>query len=297
MNTRFINFEGLDAVEITTANTRMVVITEMGPRIAFFGRLNDKNLFYWVNDDLGREGWLLKGGHRVWVARPGADESEDAYASDNEPCQVDIDQYEVCVTGKVHPFFQTSRGIRVRVLDDQVFEVNSFLKNCGPMLYSGAVWAPTCTNPQDKKYIIPLGDRKESWDIIKLVIPRSFGGHTSAVNDNQITFTEDFLVLDPQGLETKRMIMAPFGMIGFTCEKENLSFIKSAPYHANRNYPLGCNLAFYVGPNNFMVEMETYSEEQTILPGNTVTHTEIWRLLNETLKPDDPENYRKFIIN
>ena len=39
------------------------------------------------------------------------------------------------------------------------------------------------------------------------------GGHTSAFNDDQISFTEDMLLVDPKGRETKRMLQAPYGVI------------------------------------------------------------------------------------
>ena len=166
MNTKQIDFDGLQALEITTLKLRMVLVTSMGPRIAFLGHINNGNLFYWNNNELGREGWRLGGGHRVWVTRPGADESEDAYAEDNETCQISVETDSVTVASPIHNRLKTSRGITVRELDPQTFEVTSFITNSGPMLYSGGVWSPTCVDPSEgKQFGIPLGDRKLSWDI------------------------------------------------------------------------------------------------------------------------------------
>lgn len=289
MDTKKIDFDGLDALEITTSKLRMVMVTSTGPRIAFFGRGNGENLFYWKNDELGREGWRLGGGHRVWVTRPGADESEDAYADDNDMCQVSIEKDSVTAASPVHNRLKTSRGITVRELDPQTFEVTSFIKNCGPMLYSGGVWAPTCIDPSGgKQFGVPLGDRQLDWDVIKLVIPRAFAGHTSRVNDPQITFNEDFMIVNPNGIETKRMVMAPLGMIGMTWPAGNLSFIKRSHFNPLGQYPGGCNLAIYVGPGNFMVEMETFGEEQTLLPGNTMKNIETWKVVDEVLDWQQP---------
>jgi hypothetical protein len=290
MNTKHIDFDGLDALEVTTTRLRMVIVIGFGPRIAFLGHIDGENLFYWKNDDLGREGWRLGGGHRVWVTRPGGDESEDAYAEDNEACQVSIDADSITVTSPVHGRLKTSRGIVVRELDDRTFEVTSFIKNHGPMLYSGGVWSPTCIDPVGGKQIgILLGDRNLSWDVIKLVIPRTFAGHTSRVNDQQVSFNEDFMIVSPNGVETKRMVMAPLGIIAMTWPEKKLSFIKQTNFNPQGQYPMGCNLAVYVGPDNFMAEMETYGEEQTLLPGSTMQNTEIWKLIDDVLNWQDPD--------
>jgi hypothetical protein len=288
-----IEFDGLQAVELTSPSARMVVITGMGPRIAFFGKPGGENLLYWKNDNLGREGWKLLGGHRVWVTRPLADESEDAYAADNGPCEVHLFKDGLDVTGEMHPVLHTRRGLRIRQVGGATFQVTAFITNCGPMLYSGGVWSPTCTNPDGgKEYGIPLGDRRLSWDVINLVIPRTFAGHTARVNDPQITFNEDFLIARPRGVESKRMVMAPMGFIVMTWPEKNLSFIKHTSYHPNGRYPFGCNLALYIGPDNFMVEMETYGEEQVVMPGATIENRETWRLVERVFDWSDPELLR-----
>jgi hypothetical protein len=294
MDIKVTTFDGLGAIEFSTPDVRLVAITELGPRIASFGRPGGENLLYWQNDDLGREGWRLLGGHRPWVTRPGADESEDAYAADNEPCTVDQRADGVRITGGVHPFLKTARGLEIEVVNDRTLRVTTFLTNCGPMLYSGGVWSPTCTDPSGgKQYGIPLGDRSQTWDMVKIVIPRTFAGHSSRVNDPQIQFNEEFMIISPEGVETKRMVMAPLGMIAMSWPAEHLSFVKHSAYQPLAQYPFGCNLAIYVGPDNFMVEMETYGAEQTVQPGQTIQNTETWALVERVFKWQDPSELTK----
>lgn len=102
MITTITNFDGLACVMLETESARMVVTTEMGPRIAFWGRPDGENLLYWDKNGYEREGWRLMGGHRVWVIRPMADESEDAYASDNAVCTVEQTAKSVTVTSPPH---------------------------------------------------------------------------------------------------------------------------------------------------------------------------------------------------
>ena len=285
-----IRFDNLEAYEVSTSIAKMIIVTGLGPRIAFLGKNDGENLFYWKNDDVGREGWRLLGGHRVWVSRPFADESEDAYAFDNDPCTVTNNSGELVITGTIHPVFKTQRGIRIRVIDENTFSVTNFLTNNSPFLYSGGVWAATCIDPRGgKEFAIPLGDRRLSWDVIKIVIPRKFANHSAPVHDEQITLTDDFMIVHPRGVETKRMVMAPLGICAMTYPKMNISFVKYHPFNRNARYPHECNLAFYNAPNNLMFEMESYGEEQTVLPQATIENLEIWKLLDTTMRWQKPE--------
>jgi len=290
VKTQKIDFEGCSALELTTSRLRLVVTLDRGPRIAFFGRPSGENLLYWKvseTDDYGD--WRMHGGHRVWVTRPMADESEDAYAADNAPCDLAATQDAVTVTGALHPFLKTRRGIVIRPLTDDAFEVTSFVRNEGPMLYSAGVWAVTCTLPRPGMTLgIPLGDRGLDWDLVKIVFARSWAGHTARVNDPQIRFNEEFVIVDPQGVETKRMLWAPQGILALTWPDRKLSFIKRTHADSGGQYPQGCNLAFYVGPGNFMLELETCGAERTLARGETGVNVETWLLADQVFDWTDP---------
>jgi hypothetical protein len=290
MKTSSIDFDGLSALEITTSRLRMVVVTSLGPRVAYLGRPGGDNLLHWRVDNGGRKGWRLLGGHRVWATRPMADESEDAYAADNEPCQVSMLEGAATVTGAQHPFLRTRRGLTIREVDSDTLEVTSFVTNDGPMLYSGSAWGLTCIQPRSgMTFGIPLGDRSLAWDIIKMVMPRTWADHTAPVNDPQIRFNEEFMIVEPQGVETKRMLWAPRGLIAMTWPEKRLSFVKRTSSIPGGRYPLDCNLAIYVGPGNFMADMESFSEEKNLQPGQTVANVERWKLADETLEWKDAD--------
>lgn len=273
-----IVFDGLNGLELMTGCWRMVVITECGPRIACFGRLHsDKNILYWDKDAVSRGEWKLYGGHRVWLTRPYADESEDAYAGDNEPCQVSVQTDGVVVTAPPHPFTKLSRGMEIRMLDDQTFEVTNFIRNESELVYSGGVWSPTCINPEGKTIRIPLGEENTLWDMVKIVIPRKFAGNTVPIDDDQISYTEEEMVIKPHGVLTKRCVCAPKGIIIMEWPEEAIRFTKETTYIREGKYPLdGCNLAVFVGDQNWMGEMETFGVEQSIRPGECVRNRELW---------------------
>ncbi len=277
MDIRKISFDGFDSVEITTNVARLVIITGCGPRIAYFGSKED-NFLYWDKDAICSGDWKLHGGHRVWITRPFADESIDAYMADNDPCDVCIEGNVVTVTSPPNKLFSISRGMKVEVLSDNSFSVTNFITNHGPMIYSGGVWSPTCIEPEGKKMVVPLGE-DVSWDIVKIVIPRKFAGNTVLINDPQVTFTETEMTVVPEGRVTKRCVKAPQGKVYAVWEDKGLVFSKYSEYIPNGNYPLdGCNIAVFVGQDNWMAEMETYGIEQPVIPGQTICNTEVWEL-------------------
>ena len=276
-------FDKLAAIELKTSRARMVIVTEIGPRIAHLSAImkgkETRNLLFWDSPKKYQRGeWLLRGGHRVWGTRPLADESEECYAADNAPCKVRVTSKGVTVTAPTMDAFGVRKSISVKVLDDATFTVESAVTNVSDMLWSGGAWSLTATLPTKAcTYGVPLGDGSD-WDLFAIVIPKAWGGHGAPVNDANITFTEHNMIFAPGGRETKRMIQAPQGIMGMTDAREKVSFLKHSPYDRDGRYPMNCNLAFYNGPKNFMTEMESMGAERTVKPGEIARNTETWAL-------------------
>lgn len=284
---RKITFEGLDAIELLTPALRVVALTAKGPRIAFFGRPDGDNLLLWAPGKYRRGEWDLMGGHRLWAARPGADEAEETYATDNEPCTVKAAANGFTVTGALDPVNRIRRGITVTTTADGRVVLDHFLRNESDMLWSGGLWALTCTLPgKGSTYTLPLGDGS-SWDYATIVAFRTWGGGHGGVGfeDAQFACTDDAFVLTPAGRENKRMLKADAGIIAWHNPAEQLLFAKHAAYAPEGNYPLGTNLALYVGPKNFMVEMETMGAFATLKPGLELKHRETWLLADAKSAP------------
>ena len=275
-----IQFEGLDAVELRTRDLRLVALTAKGSRIAFWGRPDGENLLLWAPGKYRRGAWDLMGGHRLWAARPGADEAEETYATDNEPCAVRVSASGFTVTGALDTVQKIRRGFTVTATAGGRITLDHFLRNESDMLWSGGLWALTCTVPsKGSSYTLPLGDGS-SWDYATIVAFRTWGGGHGGVGfeDPQFGFTKDALVLKPSGRENKRMLKADAGIIAWHDPARRLLFAKHAAYAPEGNYPLGTNLALYVGPKNFMVEMETMGSFTTLKPGQVLKHRETWLL-------------------
>ncbi len=267
-------FAGLAATRLTSGATTMIVVHEIGPRIAWFGRR--ESFLYWDADGRHRRGtWHLRGGHRLWVARPGADESEETYAPDDAACHVAREPGRLVVTAPPDAArIQKSLAVTVR---GEAWIITHSLRNTGDMLWAGGAWGLTCSRPDPAThYEVPLDGGPAGWDVLTVVIPRRWGGdHTARVVDPQIQFTESAILVRPDGNEGKRMVSAPRGTLVMR-DPQRGCFTKSAPYELGAAYPCGTNVAFYLAPRAFMVELETMSPMRTLYPGQALEHVETW---------------------
>ncbi|MCX7935646.1 MAG: hypothetical protein N3A66_10375, partial [Planctomycetota bacterium] len=202
-----------------------------------------------------------------------------SYAADNGRVAVALRTNAATFTGLSHPVFGIQRGFTIQPAGANAVWVENFVRNQSDMLWSGGVWALTCTNPAGgAAYGIPLGDGS-AWDSFPvLFFKRWGGGHTSLVNDPQLKWTEDLLIINPRGREAKRALFAPKGIIAMRAPRQRCTFLKATKTAKGARYPWGCNIAFYIGPKNFMVEMETMSPEMTLKPGEQLVSAERWIL-------------------
>lgn len=275
---REIEHAGQRGVELVELDVRMIVLSSVGPRIAWFGLRDRDNLLYWDAAGEHRRGdWRLYGGHRLWITRPLADESEEIYDPDNAPCRLEQIDGGVRVTSPPGRLaLEKTLAITAR---DGRWTIEHRLRNTGELLWSGGAWALTCTSPgASTLYRIPLGGGPPGWDATTIVIPTRWGGsHTSRLDDPQVALTADAMEIRPREDEGKRMLLAPQGRLEMH-DPERGVFCKHAEFDPEASYPVGTNLAVYVGPRRFMVELETMSPLRTLAPGSTLAHVETWTL-------------------
>lgn len=287
MPVRAITHAGFAAVELTTPALRLVAVHGTGPRIAWLSQPGGENLLLWeegsplkyVREPEAKRPWHLRGGHRVWTARFGADEDEQTYANDDAPgtCTTTADGFTV--TGALCGETRTQRSISVRILRDDRIEVINRIVNRSNMLLGCGLWALTCSRPGPQtRYVVPLGDGS-GWDTATITVFRCWAGHgTGSFREEQGELVDDAYVLTPKGRETKRMLQTPAGAIALVDPARNLTFAIRTPYERGAAYPANANIAMYVGPQNFMVEMETMGPHAVLKTDEVLEHRQEWTL-------------------
>lgn len=289
MKIKGISFKGMHALQIKKGGIEITVLTEMGPRIVELRRPGGKNLLFWDSEGKHYRGkWYLRGGHRVWITRPGAGETEESYAADNDECKITEESpKKATIMGQKDLNFGIRRGITIEEnKHPNSLDIVNILVNESDMLWSGGLWSLTCTDPDGKTYAIPLGSggQDDTWDGFLIYTPKRWAGHTSMVNDPQLVMTEDLLIINPRGTESKREVQAFQGWIGCHAPDEGCLFFKMMKYDQVRaaHYPDMCNTAYYIGPENFMVEMELMGPQQTVKPYQRICMRERWVLTDQT---------------
>src|SRR5271163_1439269 len=126
---RRCRFQGEPAVELGTRALRLVAITRRGPRIAHLSVPGGENLLYWRPGKHRRGMWDPLGGHRLWTTRPGADECEETYLPDNEPCKLELHRDGFSLTQPVDSVSRLLRTLRVRSVASDRVAIEHRLRN------------------------------------------------------------------------------------------------------------------------------------------------------------------------
>jgi len=273
-----IDWNGLASIQIDHGEARMVIISEFGPRIAFFGLKESRNLLFWDEENRGRKDWLIRGGHRVWNMTKDADETEMTYAPDNDPCTVEMESNSVTVWGKLNENSMSRRGLHIGEGENGAFIVTSQVENAGDMLLSCGVWGLTCTLPEEgTRFEFPLGDGS-GWDTFKSIQFRRWGPCDGEFGDTQFKAGAETFTVKPAGRQAKQMFHIPKAEGIMLNPKTGVSFKKEIEYDPHGHYPDGCNFAMYIGNDNWMVEFETMGPLVTLKPGMVQKLREVWTL-------------------
>ena len=292
MSIQATTWNGISCLQIRTELVELLVALDFGPRICFLSIAGKENMLFWPTDQDAYsrqavgcdEAWYLRGGHRVWLARGMADESEETYFPDNQPATYEIRDNTVEIWGAIDPVNRVQRGLRIEVIDEQKLLVDNVAKNHSDMLFSAGLWALTCTLPTaGSSYYVPLGDGS-SFDTATITLFKEWAGHgQQSFADDQFTVEGDCMVLRPAGKENKRMILSAASCLALNDTERHCAFVIGTDFEPQATYPVNANIALYIGDDNFMVEMETMGALACLKPGQELVHRQRWYVQDQEL--------------
>ncbi|MFA6255114.1 MAG: hypothetical protein WC675_03730 [Patescibacteria group bacterium] len=302
-------FDDLEALELLAAKARMIVVTQMGPRIGSLMRLGGQEIMF---QDLGMKlfrlgQWGVGYGTRLWPFRDiWADEAQEVYRPDNDVCAVEEKGDWIRITGAVDPVSQIERGFAIRENAAGCFNVVSFITNRSKERFpwSGGCWDITAVRPHDCSIGVLLGDPKSNWDSEMYRIVRRWSSHQTEPEwrRQQLKFYDDLVVVEPHGFEGKIMVQSPQGVI--VVRTADTSFFKVTdgwkPESAGL-YPGGVyNTAVYTSPfrnepDKGFAEAETMGAKHLMLEaGQTLEHLVRYGLTDKPFPWEDAEGLRLF---
>jgi len=274
------------AFRICNDTVQLIVLTEVGPRILFFGFRGEHNEFHEIPEHSGKGGdrtFRVYGGHRFWVSP----EVERTYYPDNFPVSVRRQNDSVVFTAppeSAHPGTNLQKEVEIKLAGTGTHVcVTHRIYNLGKVSTELAPWALSVMAGHGKA-ILPLPPRAPVsadrllpegvlalWCYTDLADPRWKIG---------TKYIQLYQARNPASKYKEQMtgIYNPFGW-GAYYRKGHL-FVKKAKVERNAIYPdFGCNFEIYTDAHS--LELETLGPLRILEPGQTAEHTEDWWLFKD----------------
>lgn len=267
-----------DCVEIRSPHFALTATTEIGPRILSFGSPGGGNLL-WINpDDEGKRGgsdWRVYGGHRLWHA---PEANPRSYSPDNDPVRVDISGTSVSLRQQT----ENHTGIEKEILlipeaDGHSIRIRHVITNRNLWAVELAPWAITAMAPGTIALVpVPHGPSG------LLPVGSLAVWPYSDLSDKRFLAGASFLRISQEKNRPPFKIGSHAARGWCAGTSPNGSLLKRFPYVPGGNYPdFGSTVEVYT--NEDMLELETLAPLQSIGPGVSVAHEEVWTFLSENI--------------
>lgn len=284
---RMIAWKGWpNCIELLTDHLRLIITTDVGPRIMFLGLPDGNNVLKEFEADLGHTGgtrWRLYGGHRLWHA---PESLQRTYVPDNDPVEhassganhVRVTQRVEASTGIQKEMEITLSGLRARIVHR--------LRNCNSWPVELAPWALTAMAPGGR-LIVPQEPHRPHPDSLQPVRPLVLWSYTDMADSRYhwgsrfITLRHDPAVHHPTKFGVRNtQEWAAYALNG-------LVFLKFNRLHPRAVHPdFNCNQEFFA--NDAMLELETLGPIAHLTEnGGFTEHEEDWFLLPGSLGESD----------
>lgn len=281
-------------IRIANGTIEVVVTTDVGPRILYFGFVGEKNVFRIIEEEcgiLGGEEWHIFGGHRLWHAPEAHPRS---YCPDNDPVRFTPTEHGGICTQRTEPLTGIEKEIEV-IMDPEGnhLAVLHRLTNRGIWPVQLAPWALSVME-QGGIAIIPQ-EPYQSWSENLLPV-RSLAlwGYTD-MSDSRWRWGRRYVTLrqDPENTSpNKAGFSNSLGWGAYLLD--GYLFVKYAPYHLALPYP-DMGSSFEVYTDHRFLELETLGPLVCLKPHKTTEHREDWFLFKGISCEDNDESIDTFI--
>jgi len=286
MKTERIAYRGwADACKLSNGVIDLVVLTEVGPRVAFFGSSGGANQLHEIAEQSGLTSggeFRIYGGHRLWVSP----EVERTYYPDNHPVTVAVGSPSVLFTAQPE---DDPPGTGLRKQIEIALEPGAAHATLVHRIRNGfqqatelSPWAITVMAGGGKA-ILPLPSRAPFSPQSLLPTGGLVLWSYTDLADPRWTIGTKYLQLRQQASSAFRFpeqmggIYSPLGWAAYF--REGQLFVKRAEVVPGAIYPdFGCNLEVFTDPHS--LEVETLGPLVKLAPGEEVVHREDWWLFS-----------------
>ncbi len=265
---------------ITNGEAELIVTSDIGPRIMFFGFRGGQNFFWVQKETAGKSGeprWVARGGHRIWIA---PEDVRYTYPPDNSPVEIEIRGSALIATQPVEKETGIQKQIEVRMAPrgTEVTVIHR-LFNRGIMPLEFAPWALTMMAPggHGVSGFPPRGTHPEMLAPTNPLVMWAF----SDLSDPRWTWMKKYFVLrqdpkNPVPMKIGHFNPKTWGAYFLNGEM----FLKRYDADPSKTYPdFGCSYETFT--NADFLELETLGPVTKVAPGGVAEHIERWSLHRE----------------
>ena len=261
---------------LSDGKTELAASLDYGIRIVHLSCRGMNNLFYeQPSPQPGLstpEGWSVHAGQRLWLAP----ESGWDYHPDNDPVEFGCLPDGAELRQREDPRLGAEKRARVRFLPDGGVEMTYTVKNTAEKPLRCALWVIRATAPGGRLRV-PF-DCETGTDELDFRPGKSVMLWSStSLGDERLRFTADSLLAEQKPLDG-------YCKLGFWCRKGTAA-LENRGQRLTLRYPADPGPAYPDGGCNFelflcrqMMEVETLGPLVSILPGQSASHREIWRV-------------------
>jgi hypothetical protein len=276
-------FQGGDALALSTKALELVVTTSVGPRVVSFRSKLGKagNLFIQFPPEEPRaHGCKIRGGHRLWHS---PEHIERTYQPDDDRLALKPLKNGVALAQPIEPRTGVQKAMKIELIGERTVRVTHALTNHGLWPIETAAWALTMFRAGGYGVLplLPKGNHADG-DLLPTYsfVPWTYTDLSLPVWD----LHRDFVGIDV----SKGKAAQKFGITNYPGWSaywlEGSTFVKHAAVKAGATYPdFGC--AFETFTNGTMIEFETLSPIAKLAPGESLSHVEHWTILDGLPKP------------
>ena len=273
-------FNGWKCVRLANQEVELLITCDVGPRIIRFGYIGEANLFAEFPGQQGGRGeaeWMIRGGHRLWVA---PESKPWSYELDNEPYEaVEAISGGVRVRQKAGSVTRIIKQMDITLdAGSNTVTVKHTLTNKGGKPVECAPWALSVMG-QNGQSIIPLPAKIPN--TVQLLANQSWGIWAySDFGDPRWTFGSKYIFFrqDPTRGPNKLGVAHREKWVAY--QREGFLFVKYFDRLDDLVYPDGgCNYETF--SNQDMLEIESLGPLTTLKKGGSISHTETWKLFRD----------------
>lgn len=266
-------------------SVELVIITDVGPRIIYFGLKDADNEFANYPELLGRQRdaeWHIYGGHRFWHA---PEHPIRTYYPDNVSVALEEHDGFVRLIQETEPTTGIQKEIEIALDPDLAcVQVTHRLINHNLWPVELAAWALSVMAPGGVG-IIPLPPRGTHPEALLPANTLTMWPY-SDMSDPRWTWGKQFILLqqNPDVAAAQKIGVSNHeGWVAYA--RANHLFVKTFTPDANASYP-DLNSTVEVFTNKDMIEIETLGPLVNLKPDAEVSHTETWWLFANIPQPE-----------